>query len=479
MKTQEKTFTTFLMAILMIILGSGTALAAEFEPNQVIGATNWEGTFVYDEQGNDVTASNSGFIGRAKYDAETNRYEFFDKVTNETRGDRGVFFITQDGKKRILMSQSANYNAVVDMVRLDNEKFTYRRDGIQKDNSRGQVYVEHVPYEGQLTFTMAPPSLTTSTGVIDKTRHGRNILSSTFWQGTVAKDQQGNDVSDYNRGYLGLARYDRQSGRYEFFDTEGNSRNDFGYFDVINGNKERTHFSLGRYAATLELTELNDKRFTYQRNGKNVAGDDITITVEHEPYTETLPLEFTFGNEQEGPIVMPPIKTGNDDNINSNAIVEVVSPLFAGTVRFAETANMDASIVFDKLDTKNQPTIIDEKEQGLSKISVVDTRSGALEKNDWSVRVKLSDGPFGNKGFLLNELGIRLQPTTNDNTISINGPVELMNTTEKEVFSVSYQEGNAQDKGITLNPQLTIGNIDNLQTGVYGTNAIWTLTPKV
>lgn len=333
------------------------------------------------------------------------------------------------------------------MVRLDSEKFTYRRNGIQEDCSQGFVYVEHVPYSGELQFTTPMPPLTTEKGIIDKSKPGRNILASTFWQGTVAKDKDENDVSEYNQNFLGLARYEQSTGRYQFFDTEVKSRNDFGYFDVINDNKERTHFSLGRYAATLELTELNSKRFTYQRNEKNATGEDIIITVEHEPYTGSHPLNFTFGNEVSEPIVMPPLKTKTDDKVNLNAIVEVESQMKAGTVRFSETANIDASITFNKLNIKSKIKSVDEKEKGKSQITVIDTRTRSLnnEEGSWNVKAKLDNGPFGNKSFLLNNLGIRLQPITSSETISTSeSSIELIDTVEKSIFTIGYKEGNSQ-----------------------------------
>ncbi|MGX7243905.1 DUF4822 domain-containing protein [Enterococcus quebecensis] len=469
-----------LLFTLLAVTSGAKAFAAEFEPNQLIGSTNWEGTFVYDAQGNDVTSQNSSFIGRAKYDATTNRYEFFDKQTNVSRGDKGVFFITPDGKKRILLSE-LGYRVVVDMVRLDKEMFTYRRQGVQKDGSNGFVFVEHVPYAGELTFTSQPPVLSKETGLIVKDQPGIDILASTFWQGTKALDADGNDVSDYNRGYLGLARYDKKSGRYEFFDTAGKSRGDFGYYDVIRDNKERTHISVGsNYAATLELTELNNKRFTYARNGKDADGKDITITVEHEPYTGELPLEFTFNPENEL-IVMPPIKTEEDaeGSVKSTAIVEVENLTTAGTMKFSESANTEASIIFEKLNTKDNPSTLKEKEVGKATISVVDTRTGSGSKDDWTVKSKLTDGPFGNKGFLLNKLAVVLEPSTEDKTLSPTDKVTMNNSEEHQILTVGYQEGNTERKTVTLNPQLAIGQSSLLQTGVYGATITWTLTPKV
>ena len=46
----------------------------------ILGETNWQGTKVYDKDHNDVTKENQNFIGLAKYDAKTARYEFLMQV---------------------------------------------------------------------------------------------------------------------------------------------------------------------------------------------------------------------------------------------------------------------------------------------------------------------------------------------------------------------------------------------------------------
>lgn len=76
----------------------------------------------------------------------------------------------------------------------------------------------------------------------------------------------------------------------------GETRGDFGYFQVVDNNKIRAHVSIGtnRYGAALELTELNNDRFTYTRMGKDNAGNDIQVFVEHEPYQGTYHPAFTF-----------------------------------------------------------------------------------------------------------------------------------------------------------------------------------------
>jgi len=45
--------------------------------DKILAETLWRGTVVLDEAGNNVTEFNTNFISIAKYDADTNKYEFF------------------------------------------------------------------------------------------------------------------------------------------------------------------------------------------------------------------------------------------------------------------------------------------------------------------------------------------------------------------------------------------------------------------
>ncbi|MEG0472877.1 MAG: DUF4822 domain-containing protein [Solibacillus sp.] len=268
------------------------------EMANILSSTNWQGTRVYDKDQNDLTKENAGFIGLAKYDAETGRYEFFDAKTGETRGDEGTFFMTNDGTKRILISDTKKYQAVVEMIELDESIFTYKRMGKNKEGKDVEVFVEHIPYdENELVFTNPFQKLTASTGDINTNEDGDKILSKTLWQGTKALDEKGNDVTMYNENFLSVAKFEEGTNQYEFFNIEtGESRGDFGYFDVIHDNKIRAHVSIGenKYGAVLELTELNDDKFTYKRVGKDADGKDIIIFVEHVPYKGDLKPTFTF-----------------------------------------------------------------------------------------------------------------------------------------------------------------------------------------
>ena len=264
----------------------------------ILGNTNWQGTRVYDKDKNDLTKENANFIGLAKYDAKSGRYEFFDAKTGASRGDKGTFFITNDGKKRILISESMKYQAVVDMTKLNKNVFTYKRMGKDANGKDVEVFVEHVPYkEKELSFTDPDKQLNTTTGDIVKNVDGDKILGGTLWHGTKVLDEASNDITQFNSNFISLAKFDDKSNKYEFFNSEtGQSRGDYGYFDVLHENKIRAHVSIGnnKYGAALELTELNNKKFTYKRTGKDRAGKDITVFVEHEPYTGDIKPQFSF-----------------------------------------------------------------------------------------------------------------------------------------------------------------------------------------
>ncbi|MDA1655165.1 MULTISPECIES: DUF4822 domain-containing protein [Bacillus cereus group] len=264
----------------------------------ILSDTNWQGTRVLDKDKNDLTKENVNFIGLAKYDAKSGRYEFFDAKTGASRGDKGTFFITNDGKKRILISESMKYQAVVDMTKLNKNVFTYKRMGKDANGKDVEVFVEHVPYkEKELSFTDSDKQLNTTTGDIVKNVDGDKILGGTLWHGTQVLDEAGNDITQFNSNFISLAKFDDKSNKYEFFNSEtGQSRGDYGYFDVLHENKIRAHVSIGnnKYGAALELTELNNKKFTYKRTGKDQAGKDITVFVEHEPYTGDINPQFSF-----------------------------------------------------------------------------------------------------------------------------------------------------------------------------------------
>lgn len=266
------------------------------EMANILSSTNWQGTKVYDKDGNDLTRENTNLISIAKYDSKTARYEFFDKTTKESRGDMGTFFITNDGKIRVLISETMKYQAIVQVTALNKQVFTYKRTGKDANGNDIEIFVDHIPYsETTISFTKPDKVLTNTTGKVLTDIHGNQILSKTLWQGTGVLDENKNDVSIYNSGFLGLAKYDYETNKYEFFSIEtGKSRGDYGYYAVVHENKIRANVSQSlKYGAVLELTELNANKFTYKRMGKDKDGKEISVFVEHVPYRGNFKLEFS------------------------------------------------------------------------------------------------------------------------------------------------------------------------------------------
>ena len=337
---------TLLALSALLVGGAGGALTAEaYVPQSVDNPNNlgdlpeylrsvgirqdeglsekdWAGTRVYDRNGNDLTDENQNLLHAIKFDATTSFYEFFDKETGESTGDEGTFFMTAgitDVSRLVIISETKNYQGVYPLRTLYQDTFTYRQMGKDKNGNDIEVFVENKatsgpvygrpqPYPNNrprtLEFTNGRRAMTEQTGQIDVNRQGDEIIGKTsfdgtpqlLWNGTKVVDKDGNDVTSANQNFISLAKFDQDSSKYEFFNLQtGETRGDYGYFKVGNQNKFRAHVSIGtnRYGAVLELTELNDNRFTYTRMGKDNEGNDIQVYVEHEPYQGTFNPEFT------------------------------------------------------------------------------------------------------------------------------------------------------------------------------------------
>ena len=314
---------TLLALSALLVGGAGGALTAEaYVPQSVDNPNNlgdlpeylrsvgirqdeglsekdWAGTRVYDRNGNDLTDENQNLL------------------------HEGTFFMTAgitDVSRLVIISETKNYQGVYPLRTLYQDTFTYRQMGKDKNGNDIEVFVENKatsgpvygrpqPYPNNrprtLEFTNGRRAMTEQTGQIDVNRQGDEIIGKTsfdgtpqlLWNGTKVVDKDGNDVTSANQNFISLAKFDQDSSKYEFFNLQtGETRGDYGYFKVGNQNKFRAHVSIGtnRYGAVLELTELNDNRFTYTRMGKDNEGNDIQVYVEHEPYQGTFNPEFTF-----------------------------------------------------------------------------------------------------------------------------------------------------------------------------------------
>ncbi|MDU0982038.1 MAG: DUF4822 domain-containing protein [Enterococcus faecalis] len=308
---------TLLALSALLVGGAGGALTAEaYVPQSVDNPNNLGdlpeylrsvgiGQRVYDKNGTDLTAENQDLLHAIKFDATTSFYEFFDKETGESTGDEGTFFMTAgitDVSRLVLISETKNYQGVYRLKTLYQDTFTYSQTGKDKAGNDIEVFVENKATSGPV-YGRPQPYPNNRPRTLE--RQGDEIIGKTsfdgtpqlLWNGTKVVDKDGNDVTSANQNFISLAKFDQDSSKYEFFNLQtGETRGDYGYFKVGNQNKFRAHVSIGtnRYGAVLELTELNDNRFTYTRMGKDNEGNDIQVYVEHEPYQGTFNPEFTF-----------------------------------------------------------------------------------------------------------------------------------------------------------------------------------------
>ncbi|WYJ84457.1 hypothetical protein IGL98_002494 [Enterococcus sp. DIV0840] len=128
-----------------------------------------------------------------------------------------------------MISETIDYQAVVDLTELTTKKFTYTRKGKDKEGNEVDVFVEHIPYNKEaLTFTEREEPLDTTTGTIDTKQSVTELLAQTLWNGTKVVDEAGNDITEFNQNFISLAKFAADTNKYEFFNLEtGVSRGDF------------------------------------------------------------------------------------------------------------------------------------------------------------------------------------------------------------------------------------------------------------
>ncbi|MGG0655055.1 DUF4822 domain-containing protein [Rummeliibacillus pycnus] len=114
------------------------------------------------------------------------------------------------------------------------------------------------------------------------------ILGSTSWQGTKVYDKNNHDLTQENPNFIGLAKYNAEASRYEFFDKTSKESRDNGTFFITNSGKFRVLKSKSKGTqSAVELTEVTEEKYTYKRIGKDANGKDVEVFVEHIPYTES------------------------------------------------------------------------------------------------------------------------------------------------------------------------------------------------
>ncbi|MGM3275337.1 DUF4822 domain-containing protein [Ralstonia sp. 24A2] len=158
MKIKSIIMTTALAAG-MFLAGAAQAETPAIHP-EALGKTVWLTTEVYVDGHPDTNVKDDypGVVGISKWDMQTNRYEFFDTKTGESKhalGGGGYFFITGDKKHHVLVSDKGTGGIARKLEKLDDSEFTYTRvvpEKMTAGNPPVKIWVVHKPYRGQLNI---------------------------------------------------------------------------------------------------------------------------------------------------------------------------------------------------------------------------------------------------------------------------------------------------------------------------------------
>lgn len=130
---------------------------------RLLAARTWITTAVYedDDVDNDKAAMYPGVVGISRWDADSNRFEYFDPSNGKSRraqGGGGWFFFTGDARHQVTVPDNG-----VPLPRrmqvLDAETFTYSRRvprGMQPGQPMVTLHVVHKPYTGPWQIPAVP-----------------------------------------------------------------------------------------------------------------------------------------------------------------------------------------------------------------------------------------------------------------------------------------------------------------------------------
>ncbi|MFC7287404.1 DUF4822 domain-containing protein [Herminiimonas glaciei] len=148
---------------LFLSLAAATVPVANAEP---VAATSidpkelsskvWQTTAVYEEndRSHNVIERYPGVVGISIWDAASNRFEYFDPSTGQSRlsqGGAGYFFITGDKRYQINVFDGGGKALVRRLEILNRQEFTYSRvvpQNMTSGSREVRIYVVHTPYAG-------------------------------------------------------------------------------------------------------------------------------------------------------------------------------------------------------------------------------------------------------------------------------------------------------------------------------------------
>lgn len=277
-----KTLTLFVAVALTGILlfscskNDDLILTLPSTPSDVLASTPWETTGAKNNKGENIAltdANVSNFVGYS-YWKEDGTFTMFN--LDDSPKMQGDWSVPADGKTRTIVAKNASgkelFTRVVDITVLTTKEFTYR---IYPDANDKSIYFDiiHTPTNHKEPLYIFTPS---------------EILASTPWETTAAKNNKGENVAltDANvSNFVGYS-YWKTNGIFTMFNLDDSPKM-HGDWSVSPDGKTRTITARNDagevlFTRIVDITVLTTKEFTYRIYPDN-ADKTIYFDIIHTP----------------------------------------------------------------------------------------------------------------------------------------------------------------------------------------------------
>lgn len=287
MKTFRKlslAFTIILSAIILFSCGDDDKTIS-LTPSQILSSTAWETTGAKNEKGENVALTDANVASSVGFAYFKSNGTFTIFSLEDAPRIQGGWTVSADGKTRTLVAKNASdkelFTRVVEITVLTTREFTYRIYPNENDKS---VYFDiiHTPTNHKEPEFIFTPS---------------QILSSTAWETTGAKNEKGENVALDNASVAGTVGYAyfKTNGTFTIFSLQDAPRIQ-GDWTVSADGKTRTldaKDAAGNITFTrvVEITVLTTKEFTY-RMYPTAGNTAIYFDIIHTPTNHVEPSTF-------------------------------------------------------------------------------------------------------------------------------------------------------------------------------------------
>ena len=251
-------------------------------PSEILASTAWETTNAKNENGTNVSLTDPNvinFVGFAyfKIDGTFTMYNLDDSPKMQ-----GDWSVSPDGKTRTIVAKNdageTLFTRVVDITVLNKNEFTYRIYPNESDKTKYYDII-HTPTNHKEPVTTLTPS---------------EILASTAWETTNAKNENGTNVSltDSNViNFVGFAYFDID-GTFTMYNLDDSPKMQ-GDWSVSPDGRTRTIVAKNDAGETLftrvvDITVLTTEEFTY-RIYPNAEITSVYFDIIHTPTNHVKP----------------------------------------------------------------------------------------------------------------------------------------------------------------------------------------------